>query len=310
MGTIENTDLNDLRCFAIVSQTRSFTAAAKRLRLPKSSVSRSIRRLETRLGVLLLQRTTRTVILTEPGQLYLERCQRVMDEIEQADLAVGALLSAPHGKLRVGAPVQFVRTILAPMLGDFLARYPRLDLDLQLLRGDERLEDGGFDLMIRAGKLEDSSLQFSPLLQIPLGIYASPRYLKDHAAPHAPFALRDHVCVANSCNRYADAGLFTTWHLRRGAEMVDVRIHVRAAVPDPAMNHELALNGVGVAILAQWMVHKDLEKNRLVRLLPEWEPAPVQLNAVYPTRLSSSPKVQAFLEFIRERRPEEALSHL
>lgn len=309
MGTIESTDLNELRCFAIVSQTRSFTAAAKRLHLPKSSVSRSIRRLESRLGVLLLQRTTRTVTLTEPGQLYLERCQRVMDEIEQADLAVGALLATPHGKLRVGAPVQFVRTILAPMLGDFLARYPRLDLDLQLLRGDERLEDGGFDLIIRAGKLEDSSMQFSPLLQIPLGIYASPSYLKKHAEPHAPFALRDHVCVANSCNRYADAGLFTTWHLRRGTETADVRLHVRASVPDPAMNHELALSGVGVAILAQWMVRRDLEKNRLVRLLPEWEPQPVQLNALYPTRLSSSPKVRAFLEFVRERRPEEALTH-
>lgn len=309
MGTIESTDLNELRCFAIVSQTRSFTAAAKRLHLPKSSVSRSIRRLESRLGVLLLQRTTRTVTLTEPGQLYLERCQRVMDEIEQADLAVGALLATPHGKLRVGAPAQFVRTILAPMLGDFLARYPRLDLDLQLLRGDERLEDGGFDLIIRAGKLEDSSMQFSPLLQIPLGIYASPSYFKKHAEPHAPFALRDHVCVANSCNRYADAGLFTTWHLRRGAETADVRLHVRAAVPDPAMNHELALSGVGVAILAQWMVRRDLEKNRLVRLLPEWEPQPVQLNALYPTRLSSSPKVRALLEFVRERRPEEALTH-
>jgi DNA-binding transcriptional LysR family regulator len=307
---MENTDLNDLRCFAIVSQTRSFTAAAKRLRVPKSSVSRSIRRLESRLGVLLLQRTTRTVALTEPGQLYLARCQRVMEEIEQADLAVGALLAVPHGKLRVGAPVPFVRTILAPMLSDFLAKYPRIDLDLQFVRGEERLEDNDFDVIIRAGKLSDSSLLFSPLLQIPLGVYASPGYLKGRAAPHAPFALREHACVAVSCNRYADAGLFTTWHLRRGAETVDVRLRVRAAVPDPAMNHELALSGAGVAMVAQWMVRADLEKKRLVRLLPEWEPEPVQLNAVYPTRLSSSPKVRAFLEFVRERRPEHVLALL
>lgn len=308
MGTIENSDLNDLRCFAIVSQIRSFTGAAKRLRLPKSSVSRSIRRLEARLGVLLLQRTTRTVALTEPGQLYLERCQRVMEEIEQADLAVGALLAAPHGKLRIGAPVAFIRTILGPMLGDFLARYPGIDLDLQFLRGDERLEDGGFDLIVRAGRLEDSAFLFSPLMQIPLGVYASSGYLKGRAAPQAPFALRDHPCVANSCNHHAGAGLATTWHLRRGSEAVDVRMHVRAAVPDPAMNYQLALDGVGVAMLAQWMVRRDLEKRRLVRLLPEWEPEPVRLNAVYPTRLSSSPKVRAFLEFVRQRRPEEALS--
>ena len=307
MGTIESSDLNDLRCFAIVSRTRSFTLAAKRLRLPKSSVSRSIRRLEQRLGVLLLQRTTRTVTLTEPGQLYLRHCQRVMDEIEQADIAVGALLAAPHGKLRIGAPVAFVRTILAPMLGDFLTQYPGIDLDLQFATGDERLEDGGFDLIVRAGAMEDSTFLFSPLLHIPLGVYASPAYLKRHAAPHAPFALRDHECVATFCNRNADAELFTTWHLRRGAEEADVRVHVRVAVPDPAMNYQLACGGVGVAILAQWMVGEDLKKGQLVRLLPDWEPEPVRLNAIYPTRLSSSPKVRAFLEFVRHRRPGEAL---
>jgi len=307
MGTIENTNLNDLRCFAIVSQLRSFTGAAKRLRVPKSTVSRSIRRLEARLGVLLLQRTTRTVALTEPGQLYLDRCQRVMEEIEQADLAVGALLAAPHGKLRMGAPVAFIRTILGPMLGDFLARYPGIDLDLQFLRGDERLDDGDFDLIIRPGRLQDSAFLFAPLIEIPLGIYASAGYLKNHTAPHAPFALRDHACVATSCNRHADAGLTTTWHLRRGSETADVRMHVRTAVPDPAMNYQLALEGVGVAMLANWMVRRDLEKRKLVRLLPEWDPEPVRLNAVYPTRLSSSPKVRAFLEFVRERRPEEAL---
>ncbi len=142
---------------------------------------------------------------------------------------------------------------------------------------------------------------------VAMGIYASPGYLKSHAAPHAPFALRDHPCVTTSCNRHGNAELFTTWRLHRSADSVDVRVHVRVAVPDPAMNHQLAVSGAGVAILAQRMVRKDLENRSLVRLLPEWEPEPVQLNAVYPTRLSSSPKVRAFLEFVRERRPEEAL---
>jgi DNA-binding transcriptional LysR family regulator len=194
------------------------------------------------------------------------------------------------------------------MLGDFLARYSDIDLELQFLRGDERLEDGDFDLIIRPGRLQDSAFLFSPLMEIPLGVYASSGYLKRHGAPHAPFALRDHSCVATSWVRPGGTGLTTTWHLRRGSEAVDVRMHVRTAVPDPAMNYQLALEGVGVALLAHWMVRRDVDKGNLVRLLPEWEPEPVRLNAVYPTRLSSSPKVRAFLDFVRERRPEEALS--
>jgi DNA-binding transcriptional LysR family regulator len=130
------TDLNELPFFVQVANTTSLTVAAKRLGVPKSSVSRAIGRLEARLGVRLMARTTRSVTLTEAGEVYLDRCQRVLEEAEQADLAVGALLAKPRGRLRLAAPVPFVRSILAPILGEFLDAHPELRLQLQLLNGD------------------------------------------------------------------------------------------------------------------------------------------------------------------------------
>ncbi len=299
MGTIKP-DLNELQFFVHVSQTQSFTLAARHLGVPKSSVSRAIRRLEHRLGVRLLERTTRSVILTEVGELYLDRCQRVMDEAEQAELAVGALLAEPRGKLRVGAPVAFVRSILGPILGELLAKYPKLRLQVQLLNGDEALGDGSLDLVIRTGQLEDSALLVKPLMKISLGAYASPSYLQNRELPRSPAALREHFCVTTSCDTFGAARDSTTWRLRRGAEVATVKVEPRISVPDPTINHHLALAGVGVALLAQSVVRADVERGRLVRLLPDWEPEPIELHALYPSRLDSSPKVRAFLQFLRE----------
>jgi DNA-binding transcriptional LysR family regulator len=295
------TNLNELQFFVQVSQTQSFTKAAKRLGVPKSSVSRAILRLENRLGVRLVERTTRKVGLTEVGELYLNRCERVMEEAEQADLAVGALQAKPQGTLRVWAPVAFARSILGPSMGEFLAIYPELRLRLQLLSGDEFPRAGTFDVVVRAGTLEDSGLRMKPLMRIRLGVYASPGYLEKHKLPKCPADLRQLSCVATSCDTLGERGDFSTWRLRRDAELEEVRVDARVSVPDPTINHQLALAGAGVALLAQAVVRADIEEGRLIRVLAEWEPDPVELHALYPSRLDSSPKVRAFLQFLRER---------
>jgi DNA-binding transcriptional LysR family regulator len=300
MGTII-ADLNELQFFAQVANTQSFTMAAKRLGVPKSSVSRAIQRLEGRLGVHLVERTTRSVVLTEAGEVYLDRCQRVLEEAEQADLAVGALLAKPHGKLRVGAPAIFARSILGPILGEFLATYPELRLHLQTLAGEASLRERGLDLVIRPGPLEDSEFLAKPLMRIRLGLYASPFYLEHHAIPDSPADLRRQSCITTSCGPLGEPGDSAIWRLRRGSELKEVRVESRASVPDPAINHQLALAGVGVVLLAQSAARPDVEQGRLVRLLPDWEPDPVELHALYSSRLSSSPKVRVFLEFLRER---------
>jgi DNA-binding transcriptional LysR family regulator len=301
------TNLNELQFFVHVSQLQSFTKAAKRLGVPKSSVSRAILRLENRLGVRLVERTTRRVALTEVGELYLNRCQRVMEEAEQADLAVGALQAKPRGALRVGAPVAFARSILGPRIGEFLAMYPELRLHLQLLNGDESPREGSLDVMIRAGTLEDSGLLVKPLMKIRLGAYASPGYLENRKIPVSPSDLLQQSCITTTCDTLREPGDFTTWRLRRDLELKEVRVDARVSVPDPTINHQLALAGAGVALLAQAVVRADVEHGRLIRVLPDWEPEPVELHALYPSRLDSSPKVRVFLQFLRERFGKESL---
>jgi DNA-binding transcriptional LysR family regulator len=295
------TNLNELQFFVEVSQTHSFTKAAKRLGVPKSSVSRAVLRLENRLGVRLVERTTRKVALTEVGELYLNRCRRVIEEAEQADLAIGALQVMPRGLLRVGAPVAFARSILGPSMGDFLTMYPELRLRLELLNGGESSREGALDVLIRAGALEDSGLLMKPLMRIRLGAYASPSYLKNHTLPERPADLRELSCITTSCDTLGEPEDFTTWRLRRNAELEEVRVNARVSVPDPTINHQLALAGAGVALLAQSVVRADIGQGRLIRVLADWEPDPVELHALYPSRLDSSPKVRAFLQFLRAR---------
>jgi DNA-binding transcriptional LysR family regulator len=295
------TDLNDLQFFVHVARTQSFTLAARQLDVPKSSVSRAMQRLEARLGVRLVERTTRSVTLTEAGELYLDHCQRVLEEAEQADLAMGTLLAKPRGKLRIGAPVAFARSILGPVLGEFLALYPELRVYVQLLNGNASPREGSLDIVVRSGPLEDSGLLVKPLMRIHLGAYASPSYLESRGIPDSPASLRQHSCVTTGCGPLVEPGDATIWRLRRGAELKEVRIEARASVPDPTINHQLTLSGAGISLLSQSAVRIDVEQGRLVRLLPDWEPEPVQLYALYPSQLNSSPKVRAFLQFLRDR---------
>lgn len=292
------TDLNELQIFVQVAQTQSFTAAAKRLGMPKSSVSRSLYRLEGRLGVRLVERTTRRVALTEEGQIYFERCERVLEEAEQADIEIGALQARPRGTLRVGAPGIFGRSVLGPALGQFLAAYPDVRIHLQQI--DSYPRERALDIIIRPGPLEDSGLLVKPLFQIRIAVYASPAYLQNRTVPDSPAALREHSSIITNCGGFGDGGNATVWRLRRGGEVREVSMESRVAVPDPAISHQLALAGVGVSLLSQSAVRRDVEQGSLVRLLPDWEPDPVELYALYSSRLSSSPKVRAFVQFLKE----------
>ena len=293
-------NLNDLHFFMLVAQTHSFTRAAKRLGVPKSAASRAVTRLENRLGVRLIERTTRTVCLTEVGETYLEHCQKVMEEVEQADLAVGALLAKPRGRLRIATPVAFARAVLGPILKDFLFMYPELKVHLQLLNGDSSPRETSFDILIRPGPLEDSGLLVKPLMRIRLGVFASPDYLINRTLPASPADLRDHDCITTGCGAFGEpAEAAATWRLHRGSEAKEIRVDSRVSVADPMLNHQLAIAGVGVALLAQSVVQADLEQGRLVRVLADWEPDSIEFHALHSSRLHSSPKVRAFLHFLQ-----------
>jgi DNA-binding transcriptional LysR family regulator len=298
------TDLNELQVFVQLSKAQSFTRAARKMGVPKSSVSRAIGRLETRLGVRLVERTTRSMALTEAGALYLNHCQRVMEEAEQADLAMSTLLAKPRGRLWVAAPLPFIRFELVPLLGEFLAEYPDLSVSVEALSVEKVSREGTPDVMIWPGPLQDSGLLMKPLAEIRLGAYASPLYLERVAAAGVlpitvPADLLGHSCIASGCGTHGEPMDNSVWRLRRGADVKEVRVEARIAVPDPSITHQLTVAGVGIGMLGHSMARADVEAGRLVRLLPEWEPEPMLLHALYPTRLSSSPKVRAFLDFLR-----------
>lgn len=294
-------DLNELAIFANVAQVHSFTAAARQLGLPKSSVSRAMASLEARLGVRLLERTTRRVALTEAGEIYAQHCQRLLEESEDADMAIGALLATPRGRLRIGAPVMFARAYLAPVVSDLVLTHPDLRVHVELLGNEPLPRHAQLDVLIRPGPLEDSGLLVRPLARIRLGAYASPAYLRGRDVPGSPDALRAHRCITTSCGASGTPSDVASWTLRRGSEEVTVRVDAHVAVPDPAINQQLALAGAGIALLSQTGVRDEVAAGRLVRLLPEWEPAPVELHALYSSRLTRSPKVRAFLQALRER---------
>jgi DNA-binding transcriptional LysR family regulator len=302
-------DLNELQLFVQVCKEQSFTLAAKHLGVPKSNISRAILRLEERLGVRLLERTTRSVALTEVGELYLDRCQRVLEEAEEAELLIDALQANPRGRLRVGVQIGFFQLITAPVLREFLATYPELRLQFQMHSGDAPSRERNVDLSIRGGPLEDSGFFRKSIVRIRLGVYASPSYLENRKIPSSPADLRRHSCITK-CGMFGEPGDSTIWRLRCGPEMKEIRIESRLAVPDPNVHHQLAVAGVGVALLSQSLARADVQDGRLVRLLHEWEPDPVELYAVYPSRLNSSPKVRAFVQFLQRRLATDSLPKL
>ena len=223
-------DLNELQFFVQVGKTQSFTLAARELGTQKSSVSRAIANLEARLGVRLLERTTRRVALTEAGELFLDKCMRVLEEAEHADQAINALHIKPRGRLRVGAPVAYARFVLAPILGDFLKQYPDIKLNLMILQGPPSPTEADLDVAIRQGPLDDSVMRVMPLKQISLGLYASAGYVKASGVPRTPAELREHRCITTRCGAHGEPSDFAKLTLRNGTQTESVRVEAHVSL--------------------------------------------------------------------------------
>lgn len=288
-------DLNEMGHFVEVARSLSFTAAAKRLGVPKSTISRSLTSLERRLGVRLLERTTRRVALTEVGETYLRHCQRLVDEAEEADAAISSLGDEPRGVLRVAANVTFARSVLGPAIGEFLNRYPDLRLSM-LLEGNVDPIQANVDVAIHVGAVVDSGLVVRKLAVGHLGLYASPGYLARHGAPAAPSNLTEHACTT-----MAENGEGSAWDLHRQGEAVRVRLKPRLIVRDPVLHLHAALSGATIAALPGFLVGDAIEAGHLIRVLPEWEPKPMEIFALYGSRLGMTPKLRAFLDFAAEQ---------
>jgi DNA-binding transcriptional LysR family regulator len=289
-------DLNELLVFAKVVQAGGFTAAARGLRMPKSTVSRKVSELEERVGAQLLQRTTRKLRLTEVGRAYYEHCARIVAEAEAAELAVTRLQAAPHGLLRVTAPLSI--NLLGPIVAEFMKSYPEVQLELVCTDRAVDLVEEGFDVAIRAGKLADSSLIARRLGIIERLVVAAPSYIKTRGAPKSPKELEKHDCLLFGAGRDGN-----TWSLHTGNRSVEVAIHSRLVVNEPDMLRAVTLAGGGVALLPNILCTTDLSTGRLQRILPDWASPGAPVHAVYPSTRHHSPKVTAFVDFLRERWP-------
>jgi DNA-binding transcriptional LysR family regulator len=285
-------DINELFIFAKVVQHKSFTGAARDLSLPKSTVSRKISELETRLGVRLLQRTTRHLSLTDAGQVYHEYCARIVSEAEDAERAVTSMQGSPRGRLRVTAPLNF--GFLGSLLGAFLLQYK--DIELEIICTDRVVDliEEGFDIGIRAGILKDSSLISKSLGSLAGILAASPTYLKKNGTPQKISDLNDHSIMLFG----AGEGRFG-WQLRNGSKTASFTKGARIVVNDQEMLYHAAISGLGICMLPAFRCAEGIRKGSLTRVLPEWSSKEISLSAVYPSARHLSAKVKVFLQYLQ-----------
>ncbi|BDI05645.1 LysR family transcriptional regulator [Sphaerotilus microaerophilus] len=284
--------LNDMALFVEVASTLSFKRAADATGVPNSTLSRRISALEKAIGLRLLHRTTRRVELTEAGQIYYERCRRIVDEARLAHEQLGELLAQPSGVLRASLPVDFATIYMAPLIAEFARRHPGITFDFDLTPRRVDLVSEPFDVAIRMGELSDSNLIARLLARLPAGLYASARYLQARGEPAHAADLAQHECLA-----FPKAG---PWTLYRGAEVAEVEVGGRVLANSVGMLRRLATLDMGVILLPEEIVADDLAAGRLRRILPDWQGKSTPVYALTETRLLPA-KTQRFVEFLQER---------
>lgn len=289
-------DLSAILAFVEVVEGGSFSAAARRLGLTRSAVSRQVAGLEDRLGARLLNRTTRRLSVTEAGAVYHQRCVRILAEAAAAERAVADLDDAPRGLLRVNAPMSFGLGHLGPAVAEFLVRHPAIRVDLTL---DDRVVDlvgEGFDLAVRIAELPPSTLIARRLAVNRRVLCAAPSYLARAGRPRHPQQLAEHACLA-----YAYLATGNDWSFRGPDGAVSVRVDAAHSANNGDALRHLALAGLGILLSPTFIVGDDLRQGRLVSLLDDWVDADTGVYAVYPHGRHLSPKVRAFVDFLAER---------
>lgn len=285
--------LDGIAAFARVVDSGSFSAAARRLSMSKSAISAHVQQLEGRLGIRLLNRTTRRLSLTEAGAAYYQHCARILDEAEAAEQAATALQHEPRGTLRISAPVSFGSMHVAPAVPTFLARYPDLSLDIRLSGAYVDLVEEGLDLAIRIGVLGESALVTRTLAPSRRIVCAAPAYLKERGTPSVPDDLANHNCLCNYLPTWGNEW----WLAGKGG---DIRVSVSGSfrANNAEMVRAAALAGIGIAALPTWAVYDELRSGELQRVLTAWEAPVSTIYAVYPGNRLMSVKVRKFVDHL------------
>lgn len=284
-----NVDLNEVFVFIKVIQEGSFSQAAKKLGMPNSTVSAKVSSLEKRLGVTLIQRTTRKLSITEPGKAYFKRCMQGLEEIESAEGELANVQGEPQGLLRITGPVELGAAILPEIVAEFSNKYPKVRTEVILTDRRVDLLAESVDLAIRAGDLKDSTLIAKRLGSAYFIPVASPKYLKAKGTPTHPRDLRNHQCLV-----YTPLGI-DEWKLTSSKGGFNVPLPGRIIANDLKMIRVLAMKGEGIALMPTHLVYSDCQAGKLVRILPEWRTATAPVHFVYPAQKYVTPKLSAFM---------------
>jgi DNA-binding transcriptional LysR family regulator len=289
---------SNMQLFVLVVQEGSFSATARTLGITPSSVSRQISQLEGELGARLFQRTTRKQSLTEAGKIYFQHAERIITDMEAAQLAVNRLTDTPSGSLHITAEADFALVYIAPLLPDFLEHYPDIKVRLSMNAGLADLVDGGIDMAIRIGHLGDSSLIARKIAMSESVVCASPAYIEKHGSPSHPSELEAHNCLSF---RVKAGKKFWTFKVPEGS--LDVPISGRIDVNSIAFLRHVALDNQGVILVPKWIVRDEIGSGQLLSLLDEYplEPVSTPIHAVFAHNRHLAPKVRVFVDFLVER---------
>jgi DNA-binding transcriptional LysR family regulator len=289
-------DLNGLRIFVTVVDAGGFSRAARTLSVPKSFVSRKVSLLEEHLGVRLLNRTTRSLSLTDAGREFHEQAARIVAAAEEAERIVTGMRETPSGLLRITAPIEFGIAFLGPVAAGFMTRYPEVRLDLALTDRTVDLVEEGVDLAMRAGTLADSSLIARSLGKFRFTLVASPKYLAARGTPKRPTDLTAHDALV-----YGAVTHKPTWVLEDKGRKIRVPIKPRQTSSVLALAKEAAVAGLGIAFLPSFLCVAEIKRKRLVPILEKFLPPEREFHVVYPERRHLSAKTRAFLDYLREK---------
>jgi LysR family transcriptional regulator AphB len=281
--------------FLALIDAGSFTLAAERVNIPKANLSRKITRLESHLGVVLLERTTRSQQLTEPGRRYLAHCRKIHDEIDLANTSISQMLNTIKGQLRIGTSVGIGQEILKPALAKFMLDYPDIELQVSLMNRRVDLITEGFDMLIRVGKLDDSRLIGKHLGSIQRKIYTSPKHLKKRIGINSIKDLED--CDLLHMSSIHSSGKL---ELQYGKKTKIINKAPKLLIDDFSIIKQAAIDGVGVAVIPDYMCTKEIKSKKLINILPDWGMEVVEVYALYPKHRSNIPKVKVFLDFVTE----------
>ncbi len=294
---MNNDIVSELSFFVLLAKLGSLSATARELGITPPAVTKRLMLMEQRLGVRLLNRTTRRVSLTSEGETYLSQASRILGEIRDMEESVSSSRAAPKGLLRVNSTLGFGRTAIAPLISAFAQRYPEVEVQLQLTDRALNLVEEGYDLGIRFGELPDTRLGARKIMSNRRFLCASPRYLAQNGVPQLPADLARHRCILHRQNDDA----YSIWKLEKGRKSETVKVRGSLSSNDGDVVLGWALDGHGILLRSEWDLAKYLESGRLQVVLDDYTLPSADLYAYYPSRQQQPAKVRAFIDFLVEQ---------